>query len=381
MTYLSYCARVPGKLMIAGEYAVLEPKKKAVVIAVNRYVTAYIKPSRNNQISLPQFGLENITWKMGNDGVRFSVLDCRLNFIQNSIAVAAKFLQEKSIVLRPFKLKVISELDDPVTGQKYGLGSSAAVVVSIISAILSLHSDGKEPPTSEEIFKLSAIVHLETQGNGSGADIAAAVYGGWLEYSAYSCKWILKELHQGERLTEIIGKQWPNLSIRRLTAPSMLHLAVGWTKAAAATAPMIKSIQKFRENNIEAYREFLRESTISVEKLIRSFEFQDCTEAIKALSQTRKALLKLGERAGTNIETSKLKVLCSVADKFGSGKSSGAGGGDCGIAFLKNANERQDLYKAWKARGITPLDLTVSKMGAYTYKVTNENWSKFELSS
>jgi phosphomevalonate kinase len=363
MTYSSYSVKVPGKLMIAGEYAVLEPHQKAVVAAVNRYVTANIKPSMQNRLSLPQLGLEDITWKISDERIQFSVSDPRLNFIQNSIFLVKQFLQEKSLIVSPFQLKIESELDDPLSGQKYGLGSSAAVVVAVISAILNLHSGGKEALDLDEIFKLSAITHLKTQGSGSGADIAAAVYGGWLEYSAFSVKWVLDELKHGKKLRSLIEKPWPNLSIRPLTPPSMLQLVVGWTIEAASTAPLIKRVQHFRENNLEAYNEFLEESAKSVARLVQSFEINDCTEAINSLKQNRKALHKLGENALITIETKKLKTLCSIAETFGSSKSSGAGGGDCGIAFLKGDAETEELYKAWKEVEIIPLNLSVSKMG------------------
>ncbi|GKU23750.1 phosphomevalonate kinase [Clostridium folliculivorans] len=363
MSYLSYKVRVPGKLMIAGEYAVLEPNQKSVVIAVDRYVTAYIEPSKQNKISLPKLGLEDIAWEINEEKVRFSIADPRLNFIENSISVVNQFLEEKSIEIIPFKLQIKSELDDPLTGTKYGLGSSAAVVVAAISAMLALHSDGKEQPSLYQIFKLSAIAHLKSQKSGSGADIAAAVYGGWLEYSAFMGKWVLSQLDEGTKLTEIVQRDWPNLSIRKLTPPTSIKLAVGWTKSAVATAPMIKNIQSFREHNLDAYNQFLMESSIGVERIIKGFEMNDCEEAIIGLKQNRKALQKLGERAGVDIETEKLKALCTIAEEYGSGKSSGAGGGDCGIAFLKDDSYVKALYEGWKDIGISPLDLKVSQVG------------------
>lgn len=380
MDYSSYSVKVPGKLMIAGEYAVLEPKQKAVVIAVNRYVTAYIKPHSKNHLSLPQMGLEDITWELTSEGLKFNIEDSRLNFLQNSMAAATAFLHENSIALRPFHLSIVSELDDSVTGKKYGLGSSAAISAAVISAVLQLHRNGGSS-SLEEIFKLSAIAHLKTQGSGSGADIAAAVYGGWLEYSAFSSSWILKSLEDNKKLTEIIKSPWPNLSIRKLTPPSDLCLAVGWTKEAAATAPMIKCIQSFRKNNLNAYEEFLNESSLSVKELIDSFEENNSAKAVNALVRNRKALCNLGAESGADIETEKLKKLSSIADNFGCGKSSGAGGGDCGIAFLKKDTERQELYKEWIKANIIPLDLTVSMKGINVLKINEKNWDILDLSS
>ena len=363
MTYSSYRVKVPGKLMIAGEYAVLEPNQPAVVLAVDRYVSAYIEPDSQNLLSLPQLGLNAVTWESSDDQVQFSPSDSRLRFIQNSILVVNQLLKEKSITLRPFHLTVKSELDDPVTGQKYGLGSSAAIVVAVISAMLSLYGDGETDPALDHIFKLSAIAHLRTQTNGSGADIAAAVYGGWLGYTSYKPEWVLKNIEQGERLTTLLETPWPLLSIRPLVAPSLLQVAVGWTKEAVSTGPMVKRAQDYRICHEEEYSLFLNTSFDSVTGLINSFERNDCSSAISFLKQNRVALMNLGISAGLQIETAKLKALCNSAEEFGSGKSSGAGGGDCGIAFLQEEAHIQGLHEAWKVADISPLKLNISKKG------------------
>ncbi len=42
--------KVPGKLFVAGEYAVTEPGQPSIVIAVDRYITAVIQESDKNEI-------------------------------------------------------------------------------------------------------------------------------------------------------------------------------------------------------------------------------------------------------------------------------------------------------------------------------------------
>lgn len=363
MNNSTYTVKVPGKLLIAGEYAVLESRQKAVVASVNRYVTAYIEPSAQNELSLPQLGLEDIRWNVNDGRIEFSEWDSRLSFIQNSISTVSQFLNEKSVEALPFRLQVESELDDSISGKKYGLGSSAAITTAVVSAILSLHNSLLSTTTNDDIFKLSAIAHVKTQGNGSGADIAAAVYGGWLEYSAFSAKWLLSQLKHKVRITDMIEKPWPNLFIRHLIPPSSLYLLVGWTKESAATSTMIKMVENFRDSNFELYSRFLKESSIATLKLIDSFKANDTTGAINALMKNRKALKNLSENAHVNIETEKLKSLCDIAEAFGSGKSSGAGGGDCGIAFLEDDSQKYRLYEAWKSADIDPLDLSISETG------------------
>lgn len=365
MTYSSYRVKVPGKLLIAGEYAVLEPKQQAIVAAVDRYLSAYIEPSKQNQVSLPQLGLHSVAWKMNNRVVQFNRGDARLKYIQNAIEVAHQFLKEQAISVRPFHLTIKSDLNDPATGRKYGLGSSAAVTVAVISAMLVLYSPRNSQPTLEQIFKLSALAHLRTQKNGSGVDIAASTYGGWICYTAYQPKWVLAQAQEVDKLSDLINKTWPGLSISSLQPPVQLRLCVGWTTEEASTAPLINEFKKFQVWNKTAYARFLAESTQAVTRLVNSFKEGDGLGAISSLTQNRKALSILSEEAGISIETPKLKALCQMAEKTGSGKSSGAGAGDCGIAFVLDEEDQIDeLHQLWKTAGIVPLKITVSPAGA-----------------
>ena len=60
------------------------------------------------------------------------------------------------------------------------------------------------------------------------------------------------------------------------------------------------------------------------------------------------------------IETSKLKELCDIANTYeGAAKSSGAGGGDCGIALMHNDNDFKQLISAWNQADIEHLNIEV----------------------
>ncbi|MCC3357147.1 phosphomevalonate kinase [Bacillus sp. REN16] len=361
MTYSGYRIKVPGKLLIAGEYAVLEPEQQAVVIAVNRFITVTIEPSTQYILSLPDLDFDFLTWENSGNTIQLSDSDSQLQFIQHSIEVATQFLQESSIDVRPFHLTINSDLNDSLSGRKYGLGSSAAVVVAVISAILKLHCT--ENPSLDQIFKLSAISHLKTQKNGSGIDIAASTYGGWLMYSSFQPKWVLNELQKRTRLINLVEKPWPNLSITPLHAPTCLKLYVGWTKEVASTVSMINKVKSFQNKQPKEYYQFLKKSSFAVERLRKSFEENDCMGALLSLSINRQALKELGEHAGIKIETLGLEKLLSVASTYGSCKSSGAGGGDCGIVFMKGEGHREALYKEWRKVGIIPLNLRISEQG------------------
>lgn len=53
MDSLYHKIRVPGKLFIAGEYAVLEPDGQCIVVAVDRYVFAEVKKAKKIKLIFP----------------------------------------------------------------------------------------------------------------------------------------------------------------------------------------------------------------------------------------------------------------------------------------------------------------------------------------
>ena len=364
MQNTTYDVKVPGKLMIAGEYAVTESNQASIVVAVNRYISAKIAVSDRNKLTLPQLDLDNLTWDLTSGMVNFQEYDNRLRFIKNAFHVVYKYLQEQDIDVIPFHLAVTSELDDP-SGRKYGLGSSAAIVVAVVTAMLKLHEAEKETPNPEKIFKLAAIAHFKTQGNGSCADIAASTFGGWLHYTAFQADWLIKKIHKESSISELLTVAWPMLSISSITPPNNLAFCVGWTGEAASTAPMVTQIQQFRQKNPTVYRAFLEESNRAVALIVKGFNQNDAKSVMQGLKQNRHVLCHISEQANTMIETDKLHKLATIAEQYGSGKSSGAGGGDCGIAFVEDEAQVKQLKEDWLEAEIKTLNLQASDHGAF----------------
>ncbi len=69
--------KTPGKLMVAGEFAVLEPNQKLIVMAVNRFVYTTIATSDKNIVHLPNFELHHLTWQINDNHVFFDEKDGR----------------------------------------------------------------------------------------------------------------------------------------------------------------------------------------------------------------------------------------------------------------------------------------------------------------
>src|SRR5690625_1638999 len=350
--------KTPGKLMVAGEFAVLEPHQKLVVMAVDRFVYTTISPSDDHVVHLPNFELHNLAWTLEDGEVVFKSQDERMTFLHSTISATIAYLREKEIEVKPFELTVNSELDDPTSGAKYGLGSSAAVVTSVVKAILTYGLQKK--PDNHVVFKLAAIAHVRVQGNGSGADIAASTFFGVLEYASFQADWLLEELEQTKNMTDLIEKEWPYLSIRNIEFPKAVDIFVGWTGKPASTKSLVNDMLSLKNTAPNKYQQFLQNSREAVAKIVHGMVENDIAIFLAGISDNRRVLARLGIDANVPIETGKLAKLSDIAEQFGgAGKLSGAGGGDCGLAFVEEEVNVPEMHKAWIKEKIEPLEIKV----------------------
>lgn len=348
--------------MTAGEFAVLEPYQQLVVMAVDRYVYATITESRESRLSLPDFGLTDLKWDFSSNELRIEADDTRIRFVEDAMRIVFLYLQEQDVKLIPFRLSIKSELDD-VSGVKYGLGSSAAVVTSVVAAILHAHLPDKPP--EKLLFKLAAVAHVKTQGSGSGADIAASSYGGFLRYSSFQADWLLEHHRQANSITELIQRDWSYFSIQPISLPEDVYLCIGWTGNPASTAKLIPQIRGLNDSNATLYEQFLHDSKEAVSLFLKGIEMGNRDTLFQGVQANRYALATVGEKAGVAVETPLLKTLCDLAEQYGGvGKPSGAGGGDCGIAFMPDKQKAGQLQEAWQQAGIKPLTIQPYPHGA-----------------
>lgn len=347
---------VPGKLFIAGEYAVVEPGHPAIIVAVDQFINVTIEGARKNgSIQSAQYSDLPIRWTRRNGEL---VLDHRENpfhYILAAIRLTEKYAQEKGTLLSFYDLKVTSELDNS-NGRKYGLGSSGAVTVATVKA-LNLYYDLKMDRLTQ--FKIAALAHLAVQGNGSCGDIAASCYGGWLAFSTFDHEWVLRK-QQEWTLTQLLTSDWPELSILPLIVPKSLRLLIGWTGSPASTSDLVDQVYQSKEAKEKGYAKFLADSKDCVNRLIDGFLNEDSRTIKKMITENRKLLVGLSSLTGVTIETPALKKLCDLAETYrGAAKSSGAGGGDCGIVIVDQKTGILPLMSAWEKADIIPLPLHV----------------------
>ncbi|KRN95135.1 phosphomevalonate kinase [Pediococcus stilesii] len=349
--------KAPGKLYIAGEYAVVEPGNSAIIVAVNQFVTASIEASDlpvGNIIS-KQYQNNVLSWRRRGSELVVDNRDNPYHYILSAISIIEELAILMDRKLKTFNLYINSDLDSS-DGKKYGLGSSAAVTVATIKAVAKFYNIQL---TKELLFKLASIAHLDVQGNGSLGDIAASVYGGWIAYQSFNRDW-LNSMRRTKDLEDILRTPWPQLKIELLTLPSDLKLLIGWTGSPASTSDLVDQVATTSYQETDSYHEFLNKSAACLRRMIVGFHEADSSIIKHEISNNRRLLQELSLFSGVQIETDALSRFCDIAEKFdGAAKSSGAGGGDCGIVIMQNANTPEKMINEWRKNDIQPLNLDI----------------------
>ena len=343
--------KVPGKLYLAGEYAVVEPGTPAIIVAVDRFVHLKItSATATGTIYSHQYQTVPVKWhRTAHRQIQLED-DVHLEFVLEAIRLTERYAEECGRQLQFFNLEIDSDLDSN-DGKKFGLGSSAAVTVGVVKAIAAFY---RLNLTALEIYKIAAIAHYNVQGNGSLGDIAASAFTGWIAYYSPDRNWLLNQPQKP--LKPLIETDWPELRIEPLPTPSSTALIVGWTGAPASTKHLVAEVK--RRSHLK-YDTFVTQSAQCVEDLIHAIKDDDFEKITAAITRNRQLLNELSEISHVELETPRLKQLIEIVTRFGgSGKMSGAGGGDCGIGFIKHGSNHQQIFEQWNQAQILPLQLS-----------------------
>jgi phosphomevalonate kinase len=169
---MQIAASAPGKLVLSGEYAVLDGAP-AICLAVDRRARVTVERHDGEISTVRAPGHTQITgrfdvrqggvrWKDGAEA--FALVDAvlRISNVSKSEALTIE-LDTRDFV-------------DSATDQKLGIGSSAAATVALCAALL-------ETDDRVSILNAARRAHAELQGGvGSGVDIACSLYGGLIAY-------------------------------------------------------------------------------------------------------------------------------------------------------------------------------------------------------
>lgn len=307
-------ATAPGKLILTGEYAVLDGAP-ALVIAVNRRATARIRAGAPRGSSPFLIAVaEEIAARRG----------------ANDPAAAAAF--EIAVDSTPFY--------DGLT--KLGLGSSAAVTVA--ATALAFGATGCELDRAE-VLAIASAAHAKAQGTrgarGSGADIAAAVHGGAIVFKAGA----------------VTRHRWP----------TAVRLIPFFTGAAADTAQLVAQVAEARRanpNEVEAALKGIESASMAACASLAAPKDLVVRALIGALALGAAAFDRLAIATKIPLVPGCVTSARSAMSQFGgTAKTTGAGGGDIGIAAIPASEDVSAATRSLIEAGCRPLQLSVDEGG------------------
>lgn len=321
MTIVKTC----GKLYWAGEYAILEQGQLALIKAIPIYMTAEIESSE--------------FYRLYSDMFSYSVdlrPDSSYALIQETVALVEEYLTSQGVDLRPFSIDIRGKMERE--GKKFGLGSSGSVVVLVIKAMLAFY---ERLADRELLFKLASAVLLKRGDNGSMGDIACIVSEELVLYQSFDREKVAQWLEK-EELQAVLARDW-GFSIRNVDSALQFDFLVGWTKEVAVSSHMVKQI---KDNMNSSFLQASKETVANLVKALQEGQEEKIMELLEQASQ-------LLEGLSSDIYTPSLRQLKDASqDLKAVAKSSGAGGGDCGIALSFDQDSTTLLKKRWANLGI-----------------------------
>lgn len=301
--------RVPGKAFLFGEYAVLFGAP-AAVMAVGRHVRMTPAPAGSPMAPLVLAGRQQARAFLG-----------RSEDPGPWVADSSEFEDARG---------------------KLGLGSSAAVAVGAVASVfLEAGRDLQAPAVRRQIRTLAREVHDRHQGQaGSGADVAAAVHGGWLIY----------------RRDAPEPLPW--------TPPPGLEVRFARCDHPASTADRIGVLHRVRARAPNQVDGPLDRARNLAEALAR--ESRDLGAFLRLAEAFAEALMDLGTAMNRPmLGPPEARLRETVQRHGGVLKPSGAGGGDLLVAFLAGPMAPLEWDRLVRESGLQPLDLSLDETGVF----------------
>jgi phosphomevalonate kinase len=324
-------ASAPGKLVITGEYAVLEGAP-ALVLAIDRQAHVVLEDSGGSdyEISAPGLGIHAARGRLDATGrIAWPALDAAASA---SLRLVGAILETLGAEERPppfcASLDTRAFHADGDGRRKLGLGSSAALTVALASAIRALGRRG-----APSLDTLLAAHRRAQHGHGSGLDVAASLSGGLLRY----------RLHDGQ--PRIAPAAWP---------PGLAWCCV-WSGRPASTSFFLQRLAAWRAQAPARHAAAMRELGDCAAAAADAASATALLEAVAAYAQ---ALERLAAASGLDIFCPEHRALAALAARLGVVyKTCGAGGGDIGIALAMDPARLQAFRQAASAAGFAVLEL------------------------
>ncbi|KAG1453540.1 hypothetical protein G6F56_007548 [Rhizopus delemar] len=423
----------PGKVLLTGGYLVLEQAFSGSVVGTSsRFYTVIQSSSEPNHISVrsPQF--EQAHWEyqvLDTLELKPLTLENNNKFVETALQVTLQLIQDKHVLKSGLDIIIVGDNDfysqraqlqaqgllntaeslaslEPfcfthatlASVHKTGLGSSAALITSLVAGLL-LYFGRIEDVTSDEnkrwIHNTAQFVHCFAQGKvGSGFDVSSAVWGShrYTRFNPDILKPMMNNLNTS--IESLICQEWDN-QVVPFSLPIGFDLVLADIDAGSHTPTLVSKVLEWKKKMPEQANALWKELgkyNTSVENHFRSLvnlhhqnpkEYEETLKACGSLqcndwssenkvaaelkslahdfNQVRSLLRKMGEYSDVPIEpqeqTELLDACMQVPGVIMAGVP-GAGGYDaifCIVLSEESKTQVRQVWKSWTKLSVGPL--------------------------
>lgn len=320
-------ASAPGKLVLLGEYAVLEGAP-ALVLAVNRRAKVRITTRTDGicEVNAPELNVAGARVSIDTDGrLHWQCADRdagRLSLVDH---VWQGLLHEG---LAPhtgdgFNLQLDTSGFSHANGSgrvKLGLGSSAALTVALASALATFAGHGEATAERTRWLRRLFQMHGTWQGGrGSGVDVAAGLAGGLIVY----------RLTGQDPQPSFVPLEWPMAGV---------HCLFVWSGHAVSTADYLQRLAQWRLSHREEYALHMQKLGALAEAAVQALQQERAIAFVELAAAYAIALRNLGAACGLEIFSPAQQRFADIAARAGVSYKPCGAGGDFGVVFSEDAD-------------------------------------------
>jgi phosphomevalonate kinase len=342
-------AGAPAKLVLLGDYAVLEGAR-ALVLAVDRRANVRMasRADRICSISAPDMGVREARAAIGADGALQWQCDeatkAKLTLVDH---VWHGMLREGLVATGTgFDLALDTSGFFKLEGgvrSKLGLGSSAALTVALASALATYAGHGDAIADRMQWMRRLLHMHGDWQGGrGSGVDVAASVAGGVISYQLAG--------PAREPTYEAISAE-------------DLHCLFVWSGQSVSTSDSLQRLAVWRQAHASDYSAHMNElGTISA-AAIDALQRRNMSSFIGLTNDYGLGLRRFSAACGLEIYSPAQKQLADMASGTDVSYKPCGAGGDFGVVFAEDPERLATFERAIVSAGMHVVPLGLDSQG------------------
>jgi phosphomevalonate kinase len=349
-------ASAPAKLVLLGDYAVLEGAR-ALVQAVDRRARVRIVSREDHvcDVHAPDLGIPSAHALMGDNGRWQWQCDqaskAKLTLVDH---VWHGMLREglAPVTGKGFDLYLDTSGFFHADGvSKLGLGSSAALTVALASALATYAGHGNAITDRTQWMRRLLHMHGDWQGGrGSGVDVAASVAGGLIGY-------------------QLVGAA-REPTYEALSTDGLYCLFV-WSGQSVSTNQSLQHLAQWRQSHAQDYDAHMRELGLVSAAAIDALKRRDLPSFIGLTKDYARGLQRFGAACGLEIYSPAQKELASMASGTDVSYKPCGAGGDFGVVFAEDAERLATFERVIVSAGMHVVPLGLDSQGVSCHMRTD----------